>query len=153
MRPFLFWIAFTIAGTWVHALLPTVDVFAAGLVLCLHIKAYRLAMALVLIWTTLHEGVGAAAFGSTALWYACIALFHWALKRYMEAENILFVALVALFVGGLKALLTVVTAMLEGYPWHMSIVLRNGVLQAVTFPFSWAVTFFAYRRWVRREET
>jgi hypothetical protein len=145
LQNLLWWIGFFYAGICLQNALPGLDVLVIGLLIALQerqgVRLAWLLAALVLV----QEGCGSLAFGASILWYpAVVVLFHIG-RRLFEIENLLFMFLISFCMGLAHIGIILLMAALQATPVDVSVLLDEGILQALFVPVAWRFAGFTRR--------
>jgi hypothetical protein len=145
LRGLLWWIVFFYAGVCVQNALPGLDALVIGLLLALQerrgIRLAWLLAALVLV----QEGCGSLVFGASILWYMTVVVLFYIGRWLFEIENLLFMFLISSCMGLAHMGIILLMAALQGTPVDMSVLLDEGILQALFVPFAWRFAGFTRR--------
>ena len=141
---FLFWTVFTVLGVLGQALLPGVDLLAAGLIVSLQEDRRSVSAWLFMVFVLLQEGQGSLPFGQSLLWYVLVALLFLLGRWMFEARNVFFVLLVGLLLGLAHFCLVYVMAALQDLAVYLPRLWRESALQAGVLPLQWLLVRLTY---------
>lgn len=146
LKNILWWIVFIATGVWVQHHIPGVDILAVGLLVSMQERRTAQTIWLALIFVLLQEGAGSLAFGTALIWYGGLAAAYSGGKWLFESQNMLFILLLGVVLGGLHVGLTLLFASLQDLEVDSMRLLMEGVLQAVITVPAWLTTRTLRRR-------
>lgn len=135
----LWWAAYISVALLVQHLIPGVDALAPGLLISLQERRPWQTLWLFLLFSIMQEGAGTMHFGSSVLWYGGLALFYWVGQRFFVADNIVFVLLLALFLGAYHGLLTLFMCAMQEIPVEHALLLHESIIQTLLIPLLWGL--------------
>ena len=146
-----FWLFFLVAGVWAQRFLPGVDMLAPGILVSLQEKRFAQTLWLTLIAIFIQEGVGALNFGVAILWYVSVFIVYFIGRWLFEAENILFILLLGLCLGGVHFGLLSSMQILQGLSAGRASLPVESLLQVIVFPSAWWIVKYFRKPWVPHE--
>lgn len=147
----LWWGGYTILCIWGQRMLPGIDFFAPGFIICLQRESALKTFWLTLIWILLLEGTGNLPFGYGLAWYGCLAGFYYAGRWLFEKRSFLFMGLLGLGLGIIHPLLIYGLGALAKLVIPLQPVFIEGGLQVIAFPLIWLVVDFFYPTRLKRD--
>ncbi|WP_291321116.1 hypothetical protein [Desulfonatronospira sp.] len=146
-----FWAAFTILGIWGQYFMPGMDFFSPGLVVLVQSGYYSTALWMGLLWMLLLEGSGNLAFGTVILYYSGLLAAYFSASAFFEAKNLLFMAILYLFLSVLKKVLIQVMAGMQGLGQSVDFALEPVLVQFVLYFLLWCITFYVFHKCLMHE--
>ncbi len=146
IRACLWWALFFPIAIMLQSSIPALDVLLIGLVLVLQERKYKDLFWLLPLLILLQEGIGSRAFGGMILWYFSVILLFVVGRWLFEVQNVLFVLLMAIFLGGMHFALVYLLAPLQDLYVNVHTLAEESVIQAAFIPIAWWVAAFT-RRW------
>ena len=144
MAELFWWIAYTVCGIWIQALVPGVDCFGPALLLCLQTGRNRSAFWLALPWVLLQEGSGSLPFGTALLYYGGLIYFFFGTRPYIDVESPVFILLCSLFAGIWHFVALQALTSLQGIQTLEQQILFQSLRLTVAFLILWALLGIIY---------
>ncbi len=143
---FIWWIIFIFLAVLIQSLVPALDAMLIGLILVLQEKRYKDLFWLLPLLILVQEGVGSRDFGGMILWYFTVIIIFIIGRWLFEVQNVLFVLLMAVCLGGLHFALVYTLAPLQDITVDIELLSRESIYQAVFVPVAWWLASLT-RRW------
>ncbi len=150
-RHIVFWIFFTILGIWGQFFLPGTDFFTPGLVVLVQFGFLNAAFWLGCLWMLLLEGTGNLAFGTIILYYAGLAMAYSLAGVFFEARNVLFMALLFLFLAVFKKALVLVMAGMQDLGQSVFMDAQSVLVQFTVHLILWMLTYHFFNKYIMHE--
>lgn len=138
----IWWAVFITGALLVQQRIPGVDALAPGFLLSLQERRPWQTLWLFLLFSLIQEGTGTMFFGSSLLWYGGQAIFFWIGQRFFVADNVVFVLLLALFLGAYHALLTLFMCAMQEIPVEYTTLIHESIIQTLLIPLIWGLAYF-----------
>lgn len=138
----VWWAIFIVGAILLQQLIPGVDALAPGFLLSLQERKPWQTLWLFLLFSLVQEGTGSMHYGGSLLWYGGQALFFWIGQRFFVAENVVFVLLLALFIGAYHAVLTIFMCALQETPVEYMQLLHESLIQTLIIPLIWGLAYY-----------
>lgn len=139
IRNILWWITVLILGMIIQVICPRLDALVPGALIAMQEKDYRTMVWLIPLIIMLQEGTGTQHFGASILWFAGFFFFFHLWKSMTAASTGLFILALSVTMGALRALIAVLFAILQQYPFSTTEVLQDSILEAVYIPVAWYI--------------
>jgi hypothetical protein len=152
VHPFLFWLAFILAGIWAQRFAPGVDFLAPALIVCLQQRRVSTTAWLAAAFIVLQEGMGSLAFGALILWYSGLLLVYLVGRWLFESRNLLFIFIIGLFLGVWRYILVQMMSSLQDLVPDQGRLALECAFQAVLFTLEWGLLFLLYKRHIRHDD-
>ncbi len=146
IRMCIWWMLFISASILLQAAIPALDVLVIGLVLVLQERRYKDLLWLLPVLILVQEGMGSRAFGGMILWYFLVIVLFAVGRWLFEVQNILFVLLMSIFMGGMHFVLVYLLAPLQDMYVNVEALAYESAIQAVFVPLAWLITAWT-RKW------
>ena len=143
-----FWLLFLAAGIWAQRFLPGVDMFAPGILASLQEKRPAQTLWLTIIAIFIQEGVGTLNFGVAIVWYLSVFIIYFIGRWLFEAENVLFIFLLSVCLGGVHFGLLSSMQILQGISVSRPSLPVESLLQVVVFLSAWWIVKRFRKPWV-----
>ena len=134
----LWWLVFTLLAVWASRIVPGVDFFGPGLVLCLQEQRGE-TFWLAGLWLLLLEGMGTMSFGYALVWFGAIVLMFHGGRWLFETRSFLFMCLMGAVLGAAHYALSLGMLTLEDMTVPRHRLLMEGLAQALVFPMQWSL--------------
>ena len=144
MSEILWWILFTLCGIWIQGIIPGVDCFGPGLLLCLQVGRTKSLFWLAPIWILLQEGAGSLPFGSALLYYAGLVYFFFLIRPYINITSPMYILSVSIFVGLWHFGVIHLVTSLQNIQILTHHLLMQSMRMAAVFPVVWALASLIY---------
>jgi len=130
---------------------PGTDFFTPGLVVLVQFGFFNAAFWLGCFWLLLQEGTGNLAFGTIILYYAGLAMLYSLASIFFESRNVLFMALLFLFLAVYKKGLVMVMAGMQdlGQSVHMNA--ESVLIQFAVHFILWMLIYNFFNKYIMHE--
>lgn len=150
-RNIAWWLCFIALAIGLQALVPGLDVLAAGLIILLQERDYKNMIWLLPLFLLLQEGMGTRVFGAAIVWYAAVIAFFKLGRWLFEVENFIFVFLLSACLGAAYYAVAWLMAPLQSLTFNVQDTLDKSLIQALFLPFAWRFLVLT-RQWTDNEE-
>ena len=148
----LWWGSFLALGIIFQPFVPGVDLLVAGILVALREQRIGQLCILLPLVIVIQEGTGSLNFGGSLLWYSAVVFLFFAGHWLLESESWLFVFLLSGCLGAAHSCVFWAMARLQDVPVSRSLILDEGILQALLTPVLWQIALLT-RRLGKRDET
>ncbi len=146
MRACIWWAFFFPIAIMIQAHVPSLDVLLIGLILVLQERRYKDLFWLLPMLILVQEGIGSRAFGGMILWYFSVVVIFILGRWLFEVQNVLFVLLMAILLGGTHFALVYLLAPLQDLHVDIHQLVHENLIQAAFVPIAWWIAAFT-RKW------
>ncbi|WP_320006502.1 hypothetical protein [Maridesulfovibrio sp.] len=144
MSSILWWACFSFLAIWAQKIVPGVDFFAPGLLLCIQLEKKYHFFWLILIWSLIQDGIGGLPFGYSVVWYSSLFFLYRCGAMFFDVQSLMFAMLCGLVLGALHPALTAMMSLLADMVWVPDRYIFEGILQAAIFPVEWLLLRYIY---------
>ena len=137
----LWWACYIIIALVVQQHVPGLDALAPGLLLALQQGKRMQLYILFILFTLIQEGTGSLPFGTSVLWYAGHIVLFFLSGKLFVADNLLFVALLAVSLGVYKICLLWLMCVSTNVTFDYILIFRESVVQTISTPVLWGLAY------------
>ena len=138
-------------GLWGQFFIAGTDFFAPGLVVLVQFGFLKAALWLGFFWMLLLEGTGSLAFGTIILYYAGLLLAYFVSSIFFESRNLLFMALLYLFLAAYKKGLVLIMAGMQDLDQSVRMDVESVFIQFLAHFIIWILTYNLFKRYIMHE--
>ncbi len=142
----IWWFLFFCISIVFQAVIPSLDALLIGLILVLQERRYKDLLWLLPLLILIQEGIGSRDFGGMLLWYAIVVLIFILGRWLFEVQNMLFVFLMAVCLGGAHFLLVYILAPLQDLQVDVQLLIKESIYQTLFVAPAWWIAHLT-RKW------
>ncbi len=144
MSSIFWWGCFSFLAIWAQKIVPGIDFFAPGLLLCIQLDKKYHVFWMILIWSLIQDGIGGLPFGYSVVWYSSIYFLYRCGAMFFDVQSLMFALLCGVVLGALHPSLTAMMSLLADMVWAPDRYIFEGILQAAIFPVEWLLLKYIY---------
>jgi hypothetical protein len=133
----LWWAGYIVAALFLQQQFPGLDALTPGFLLALQERKTAQTAWLFLLFALIQEGAGSLHFGMAMLWYGGQILIFRLNSQMFVTDNILFVTILSVSLGGYYGILLWFMCVLLDIPPDYVLMLRESLFQALAIPIIW----------------